>query len=200
MSQELYFSTDVESDGPIPGRNSMLSFATVVLDLDGREYGSFSRNLRLLDGAKPDPDTMAWWGQSRNKAAWEACRKDQADPADAMREYVEWVASFPGLPVFAAYPAGYDFLYAYWYIRAHGLESPFSFSALDAKSCAAAVLKCNYRDATKKRMPKRWFLNFPHTHVALDDAREQGYMIVNILREARGLRCLTDADVVNANK
>ena len=30
MIQELYVSTDVEADGPIPGANSMLSFGSAV--------------------------------------------------------------------------------------------------------------------------------------------------------------------------
>lgn len=200
MSQELYFSTDVESDGPIPGRNSMLSFATVVLDVDGKEHGSFSRNLQLLEGACPDPDTMAWWGRPENKEAWQKCRESPVDPGSAMKDYTEWVRSFPGSPVFTAYPAGYDFLFLYWYIRAHGLESPFSFSALDVESYAAATLRCGYREAVERRMPDRWSLSFPHTHVALDDAREQGYLAVNMIRESRGMSCLTDADVASANR
>jgi hypothetical protein len=48
---ETYVSTDIESDGPIPGVNSMLSFASVALDGDGRELATFSANLEPLPGA-----------------------------------------------------------------------------------------------------------------------------------------------------
>lgn len=37
-----------------------------------------------------------------------------------------------------------------------------------------AVLKTNYRESTKRNMPKRWFDDLPHTHIALSDAIEQG--------------------------
>jgi hypothetical protein len=34
-------------------------------------------------------------------------------------------------------------------------------------------------------MPRRWFKDLPHTHVALDDALEQGYLFCNMLAENR---------------
>lgn len=46
-----------------------------------------------------------------------------------------------------------------------------------------AVLGVPYREATKRNMPRRWFTQSPPTHVALDDAIEQGQLFCNILRE-----------------
>lgn len=71
-----------------------------------------------------------------------------------------------------AYPAGFDFLFVYWYLMRFVGESPFSHSALDVKSFAMAVLKTDYRESTKKNMPKHWFDKLPHSHMALDDAIE----------------------------
>jgi hypothetical protein len=61
-------------------------------------------------------------------------------------------------------------------------ESPFSHSALDIKSYAMAMLKTEYRQSTKRNMPRQWFDKLPHTHVALDDAIEQGALFCNMLR------------------
>ena len=47
------------------------------------------------------------------------------------------------------------------------------------------LLGTDYRDTTKKRMPERWFDKIPHTHVALDDAIEQGALFCNMLAESR---------------
>ena len=48
-------------------------------------------------------------------------------------------------------------------------------------------LKCQFREATKRNMPKRWFLVDgkapPHTHDALDDAIGQGVLLMNILTD-----------------
>jgi len=46
-----------------------------------------------------------------------------------------------------------------------------------------AMLKSEYRQTVKRNMPKRWFDSLPHTHVALDDAIEQGALFCNMLTE-----------------
>jgi hypothetical protein len=178
---EIYVSTDVETDGPIPGPHSMLSFASAAYQADKTLVATFTANLELLPGAVGHPRTMAWWAQ--NQAAYEATRVDPEPPADAMRRYVAWLHALPGLPVFVAYPAGFDFLFVYWYLIRFTGDSPFSFSALDIKSYAMALLKRDYRDSVKANMPTHWFDQHPHTHVALDDAIEQGALFCNMLAE-----------------
>ena len=42
-----------------------------------------------------------------------------------------------------------------------------------------------YRKSIKPRMPKHWFDEHPHTHVALDDAIEQGALFCNMLKDLR---------------
>ncbi len=178
---EVYISTDIETDGPIPGPNSMLSFGSAAFVPGRGMIGTFSANLVTLPGAQGDAKTMAWW--ATQPEAWEACRRDTREPAVVMPEYVAWIRSLPGRPVFAAYPAGYDFLFVYWYLIRFAGESPFSFSALDIKSYAMAMMGCEYRAATKRNMPKHWFSNIPHTHVALDDAIGQGVLLMNMMEE-----------------
>lgn len=182
---ELYFSTDIESDGPIPGRNSMLSFGCAVFTAQGQMISNYSANLNTLDGAVPDKDTMEWW--SKQPEAWAACRKNTRDVTEVMLEFVKWVNDICNgfKPVFVGYPTGFDYMFMYWYMIAFAGESPFSFSALDIKTLAMAALKINFRDATKKNFPKRWFSNKKHNHVALDDAIEQGELFCNILKDIR---------------
>jgi hypothetical protein len=182
---EIYVSTDVETDGPIPGPNSMLSFASAAFLPDKSLHGTFSANLQTLEGASGNPKTMEWWRQQPE--AWNAGRSDLREPADVMPEYVRWLKSLPGRPVFVAYPAGFDFLFVYWYLIRFAGESPFSFSALDIKTYAMAVLGTEYREATKRNMPRRWFDDLPHTHIALDDAIGQGALFCNMLAERQKL-------------
>lgn len=183
---EVYVSTDVETDGPIPGPHSMLSFASAAYLAPKQLIGTFAANLTTLPGASGHPPTMEWW--SRNPEAWAVARSDLQDPAEAMHSYVAWVESLPGTPVFVAYPAGFDFLFVYWCLIHFAGESPFSFSALDMKTYAMALLRCDYREAVKKNMPKSWFDPLPHTHKALDDAIEQGALFCNMLAENLGPR------------
>jgi hypothetical protein len=181
---EIYVSTDVETDGPIPGPHSLLSFASAAYKADKTLVGTFSANLHTLPGAAGHPETMAWW--QTQPEAWAAARAEPQDPAVVMPAYVAWVRSLPGSPVFVAYPAGFDFLFVYWYLIRFAGESPFSFSALDVKTYAMALLKKEYRQSTKRNMPRHWFDRLPHTHRALDDAIEQGALFCNMLRENLG--------------
>lgn len=183
-NDEIYVSTDIESDGPIPGPNSMLSLGAAAYQPDGKLKSTFEVNLETLKGAKGDPATMQWWAGRPNQ--WKACREFLRPPEDAMKLYVEWVEELPGKPVFVGYPATFDFLFVYWYMIKFVGRSPFSFSALDIKSFTMAVLKSTFRGSTKKSMPKRWFEGLPkHTHIAVDDAIEQGALFCKILAENR---------------
>jgi len=178
---EIYVSADVEADGPIPGPNSMLSFASAAYRADKTLVGTFEANLTLLPDAVDEPKTMERWRSQPE--AWAACRSNLREPAVAMPEYVAWLKSLPGKPVFVAYPAAYDFMFVYWYMIRFAGESPFAHSALDIKSYAMAMLGTEYRESVKRNMPKRWFDDMPHTHVALDDAKEQGALFCNMLAE-----------------
>ncbi len=178
---EIYVSTDVEADGPIPGPHSMLSFASAAYLPDKTLLTTFSANLATLPGATSDPGTQRWW--ESQPEAWAAARADLQAPAVALKNYLAWLKALPGQPVFVAYPAAYDFMFVYWYLIRFTGESPFSHSALDIKTYAMALLKKGYRSSTKNQMPKRWFDKSPHTHRALDDALEQGLLFCNMLSE-----------------
>jgi hypothetical protein len=183
---EVYVSTDVETDGPIPGPHSMLSFASAAYKPDKTLAGTFAANLETLPGAAGHPETMAWWRSQPE--AWAAARAAPRDPAEAMPAYVRWLKALPGTPVFVAYPAAFDFLFVYWYLIQFAGESPFSFSALDVKTYAMALLKKEYRQSVKRNMPREWFDPLPHTHRALDDAIEQGALFCNMLAANRRRR------------
>jgi hypothetical protein len=199
---EVYVSTDVEADGPIPGPHSMLSFASAAYLADKTLVGTFAANLETLPGAAPHPKTLAWWQQ--HAEAWEASRRDARPPERVMPEYAAWVERLPGVPVFVAYPLGFDFTFIYWYLmRFHG-ASPFRHHGIDVRTYAMALLKTNYQDSAKPHLPRRWFDALPHTHRALDDSLEQGALFCNMLientRQAASAACeaapLQEADGV----
>ena len=192
--EEIYVSTDVEADGPIPGPHSMLSFASAAYTADKRLIATFSANLETLAGAGAHPIQEAWW--KTQPEAWAACRKDLQAPAEAMQAYVKWVEALPGKPVFVAFPAGFDFTYMFWYMMRFVERCPFSWSALDIKTLAFAITGMPYRKCIKPRFPKHWFDDHPHTHVALDDAIEQGALFCNMLAELRATQAAAGATAV----
>lgn len=184
--REIYISIDIEADGPIPGQNSMLSLgAAAFLPENPDPVASFSRNLGVLPEASPDPDTLKWW--ESQPEAWEACRDHSESPDFVMKNFRNWIEAVSqqhdAKPVCVAYPAGFDFMFVYWYLIKFTGKSPFSFSCIDIKTYAMSMLKKGYRDCSKKGMPKRWFSDAPHTHRAVDDAVEQGKLFMNMLKE-----------------
>ncbi|MCS7062395.1 MAG: exonuclease, partial [Anaerolineae bacterium] len=129
---EIYVSTDVETDGPIPGPHSLLSFASAAYRADKTLVATFEANLETLPGASGHPATMRWWRS--HPEAWAACRQNLQPPAQAMRAYLTWVKALPGKPVFVAYPAAFDFMWVHWYLVNFTGQQPFSHSALDIKT------------------------------------------------------------------
>ena len=186
MAREIYISTDIETDGPIPGPHSMLSLASAAYREDKTLVSTWSANLELLRDAVGHPETMKWW--KSQPQAWQACRTGLQSPQAAMESYVAWIKSLEGKPVFVAYPAGFDWTFVYWYLVKFTGASPFSHSALDIKTMAMLLLDCGYRDAVKNRMPRAWFDGQRHTHIALDDAIEQGALFCNMMRAWKQLR------------
>lgn len=184
---EIYFVTDIETDGPIPGPHSMLSFASVAYSDAGELLGTFSVNLEELPDAKGHPHTMKWWASEPQ--AWAACRAEQQAPHAAMAGFVKWIRATCGKtsqPVFVGYPAGFDFTFVFWYLIKFTGESPFSWSALDMKTMAMTLTTLPYKQAIKPKLPKEWLPeNLPHTHIALDDALEQGHIFCAMLRELK---------------
>ncbi|CAK0746066.1 Exonuclease [Gammaproteobacteria bacterium] len=179
--EEIYVSTDIEADGPMPGPHSMLSLGSAAFSSEGKMISTFSANLHFLDGAVGHPNTMAWW--SHHQDAWGVARSNLQNPAEVMAKYATWLKYLPGRPIFVGYPVVYDFLFVHWYLMKFVGENPFGYSAIDIKTYAMAVLRLPYQDSAKPKMPKRWFSGSPHTHRALDDAIEQGELFCNMLNE-----------------
>ena len=182
MTTEIFVSTDVETDGPIPGPYSMLSLGSAAFLADKTLVSTFYANLETLPGATTHPETMKWW--ETQPRAWEASRVEPQPPREVMHSYVAWLRALPGQPVFVAYPAVFDYMFVQWYLINFTGESPFSHFALDIKTFAWTLLKGDFRETTKSTMPPRWFDgNLELAHHALEDAKDQGLLFCNMLAE-----------------
>jgi hypothetical protein len=183
--QEIYVSTDCEADGPIPGPYSLLSFASAAYTADKKLIGTFSRNLIQLPGAKMHPVQEKFWRD--NPAAWAACRENPQDPEQAMKDYLVWLKALPGTPIFTGFPAAFDFMFVHWYLHKFAGESPFGHAALDIKSFLMAMVEKPFADVALTKLPRSWFDDLPHTHIAEDDAIEQGALFCNALAWSKKL-------------
>lgn len=182
---EIYVSTDVETDGPVPDLYSMLSVGSAAFTPDGEMVGTFYRNLHPLTTADRHPRTMEFW--AAHPEAWAALQVDRVFAAEAMLDYADWLKGLPGKPVFVGHPASWDFAFVFYYLMRFIGESPFGFSALDIKTLAWAKLGGDFRNVGKRLIHRA--VGKPetkHDHTALNDAIEQGQTFLRLMKHGGG--------------
>lgn len=192
---DLYISADVETDGPVPGPYSMLSFGLAVvgkydgtrfLRSDLSERTTFYRELQPISDAF-EPEALAVNGLDRDLLAATA-----DTPANAMTAAALWVADVSAgcRPVLVAYPVAFDWSFLYWYFEQFSeVESPFGHSScLDIRTLFQATTGSVFDESGKTAMPESVKPAAPHTHNALDDAIEQGELFANLFELARSRR------------
>lgn len=183
--QDIYFSADVESDGPIPGSYSMVSFGFAVAgSFDGNRFEradpeaqTFYCELRPISDTY-DPRALAVSGLEREHLV------EQGEaPGIAMTRASAWVREVAGdrKPILVAYPLSFDWTFLYWYFVTFSESgSPFGFSgALDIKTMLAIKLDRPISDTRKGTIPSGLRSRRKHTHNALDDAMEQADLFAN---------------------
>jgi DNA polymerase III alpha subunit (gram-positive type) len=180
---EIYVSTDIEADGFEPGVNSILSIGSVALLEDKTILDTFTLNLQPLPDTSPSPATMRWWRQFPE--AWIACQINPQEPAIAMQKYLRWLKGLPGNIIFVGHPIVFDFAFINYYLMRLVGENPFGFAAIDIRSFAMGMMGNSFQSSHPDAMPAAWRENLPHTHIALDDALEQGVLFCNLLAQAK---------------
>ena len=183
---DVYFSADVETDGPIPGPFSMLSFGLVVAGtFDGETFArpsnyeqSFYRELRPVSD-EFQMDALRVNGLDRDQLL-----RDGTLPATAMTEAAQWVKAHSGAgrPILVAYPLSFDWSFLYWYfIRFSREGSPFNHSqCFDVKTAFAVKAHIPIASAGRRRLMPSLRSSGIHTHNALDDAIEQAQVFANL--------------------
>jgi hypothetical protein len=182
---DAYFSADVETDGPIPGPFSMLSFGLVFAGtFDGNTFQRPSNyGLSLYKELKPisegfQPEALRVNGLDRDRLSQEG-----ESPSTAMTEAAQWVRSVAGSaqPVLVAYPLSFDWSWLYWYFIQFSREgSPFDYSrCFDIKTALAVKAGIPISEAGRSRIDPSLRPHHPHTHHAVDDAIAQAEIFAN---------------------
>src|SRR5438105_4285148 len=182
---DAYFSADVETDGPIPGPFSMLSFAIVYAgSFDGQRFERpknyervFYRELKPISNQFQE-EALKVNGLDRDRL----CREGY-DPERVMTEACRWVKDSCGQanPVLVAYPLSFDWSWLYWYfIRFSSEGSPFDHSrCFDIKTALAVKAAIPISEAGRSRLHPSLLSRRQHTHHAVDDATEQAEIFAN---------------------
>ena len=188
---DVYFSADIETDGPIPGPYSMLSFALVYAGtFDGHHFRRpsnyrqiFYKELRPIS-SDFELEALQINGLDRDRL----CR-DGVSPQNAMTEASKWVRemSGEGTPVLVAYPLSFDWSWLYWYFVKYSADgSPFNYSGCyDIKTALSVKARLPISESGRSKLPSSLRTLHAHTHHATDDAIEQAQIFANIF-EWRG--------------
>jgi hypothetical protein len=185
----IYIVTDVEFDGPVPGRNSLLSFGSVAVSDSGEMHGEFEAVLAALPGATADPITMEFW--NRHPLGWAAATANPEPPETVIARFIDWVRSLPGEPVFAAHPVGLDGPWIDFYLQSFSTarlcagpwiedrlfrQLPFCIMSFAAGRLSWPITKCDHPN-----YPAEWLGHIEHTHRAIDDARGYANLLKHLL-------------------
>ncbi len=159
---------DVESDGPIPGDYSMISFGAVVVDqgLDKTFYGQ----LKPIS-EKWMPEALAVSGFNREETL------EFDDPKMVMEKFSKWLnENCKTRPLFFSDNNGFDWQFINWYFI-HFLENnPFGFSSTNLGSLYKGLVKDTFKNFKHLRKTK-------HTHNPVDDAMGNAEALLHMKNE-----------------
>lgn len=187
--EDVYFSADVETDGPIPGPFSILSFALVYAgSFDGKRFecpGDFEKTTFYRE-LRPISDQFEPEALSVNKLDRERLIREGQAPEQAMGDASRWVRKVAGhgRPVLVAYPLSFDWTWLYWYfVRFSADGSPFNHSGcFDLKTAIAVKAGVPISAAGRRQLLASLRSYREHTHHALSDAIEQAEIFTRVFQ------------------
>ena len=154
---------------------------------------TFSEFLQPIEGATPDPLTMAWWrSQPYETTARQFSGIVERKPADVViADFAQWLEQFKN-PVAAAWPAVFDFAFVNYYAHKFLHQNPLGYSCLDIRSYVAGLV--NATDYATPREHEIYDLaggtrdGERVAHAALDDAIGQARVLAGAIAYARNTK------------
>ena len=179
MKSEIYFSVDIESAGPIPGKYSMLSLGACIV---GKSTDTFYVELKPISTAFV-PAAMEVSGFDLK-----SLRKTGVHPAKAMKDFALWIEASAGKKksVFVGFNGCYDWQFVNWYFETFLGHNPFGFGGVDIKSYFMGMCGLPWAKTTSSQLPAQFQPDQAQTHNALDDARAQASIFKKLMRFAHG--------------
>jgi len=185
---DVYFSADIETDGPIPGPYSMLSVGLVYAGRhDGHRFmAPDDYSVSIYREFKPISERFQSEALAVNGLDRERLKLTGSDPRDGMAEIAAWIrdVSDGGEPVLVAYPLSFDWTWLYWYFMNYLDDSPFGHSrCFDIKTAIAFRHGLPVSKAGRSKLPAHYRTRQRHTHHALDDAIAQAEIFAKVFAD-----------------
>jgi hypothetical protein len=159
---------DVEADGPIPYKYSMVSFGAIIVDneLNKTFYGKVRPISDLYI-----PEALAVSNVTRDE------HLEFNSPGNVMKDFANWIKkNSKGNPVFISDNPAFDWQWINYYFHTYYGSNPFGFSAR-----RIGDLYCGMKmDGGLNSEWKRKFRKTKHTHNPVDDAKGNAEAILEM--------------------
>ena len=154
-----YIVVDVEADGELPGRNSMVCFGAIIVE-PSLQYTFYGETAPI--GDKWKPDALAVSGFTREQ------HLKFDNPIDVIEKFASWITNNSlGKPVFISDNLAFDWQWINYYFHYFLDYNPFGFSGRRIGDLYCGMKK----DTGLNSEWKRKYRKTKHTHNPVDDAK-----------------------------
>jgi DNA polymerase III epsilon subunit-like protein len=178
---ELYFSVDIETAGPNPGKYSLLSIGACTID---------DRRSTFYVEMQPINENITPEAFAIHRLDLKQLRQKGHAPRIALEKFENWILS--NLPsnsraVFTAFNAPFDWMFINEYFHRHLGRNPFGHSAIDIKSFYMGLTGVDWSLTSMRFIGQRYLEGKALSHNALEDALNQADLFEQMLAEARSI-------------
>ena len=167
-----YIVVDVESDGGIIGKNSMVCFGAVIVDKEGKLDKTFYGKTRPISD-NYNPEALAISGFSREE------HLTFDNPSEVMWKFHDWIKENSiGQPLLISDNNGYDASWINYYFLDFINVNPFGWS-----SRRIGDMFCGFFNDGKYQWKKHrnYKFNFIHNHDPLQDAKSNAAALLYLV-------------------
>jgi DNA polymerase III alpha subunit (gram-positive type) len=169
---ETFISVDIECTGLIVGEDNLASIGACNVDNPKDnfycEMKPFTQSFR--------PESVDVCGLSIKHL-----EKNGEDITVALNRFKNWIQKHQS-PVFVGFPLAFDMAFVHQYFLKYLGKNPFGRTAagIDIKTYAMTVLNIPFHNTNKRDLKNYVQWKGGHTHNALDDAKEQANLFVEL--------------------
>jgi len=166
----MYIMVDVEADGPIPGKYSMIELGAVAVEPGLNR--AFHAKLRPISDEYV-PEALAITGYTREQTL------QFDEPVRAMTDFENWIRSVdPERPIFISDNNGFDWMFVCWYFHTILGRNPFGHSSQNLNSL--------YKGLTRNLFGSfKHLRRIPHDHKPVNDAKGNAEALLAMIEKYR---------------
>ncbi|MEJ5054699.1 3'-5' exonuclease [Sphingobacterium sp. MYb382] len=155
INDKIYIVVDIETDGPVIGKNSIVCFGAVVLE--NGLYNTFYGKIKPLTEYYNE-EALAISGFTRKE------HESFESPLQVMKRFNDWISKLKGRPILISDNNQFDGAWINYYFHTFLGRNPFGFSSKRIGDIYHGFLNDSKYNWKQHRKTK-------HTHNPVDDAK-----------------------------